>query len=115
MDCPVTSPEGITLLYITTSDHTEAEAIARTPLEERLIACANILPGVASLYWWEGKISEAQECVLIAKTSEKCVDAVVERVRALHSYTCPCVVALPVNGGNPDFLQWIRGEVREGA
>ena len=99
------------LVYITASDASEAKTLARTLLGERLIACANVMPGVASLYRWEGAIQESAEAVLIAKTQAVHVDAVVEHVKALHSYGCPCVVALPVVGGNPEFLAWIGQEV----
>lgn len=107
-------PQSV-LLYITARDGEEAAAIARTLLNERLVACANLLPGVTSLYWWEGALQEGQECVLIAKTMENLVSAATERVKALHSYSCPCVVALPIKEGNSGFLQWIAQETAPSA
>lgn len=107
--------EPTILLYITASGRAEAETIARTLLAERLIACANLLPGVTSLYWWEGAVQEGQECVVIGKTTEERIDTVTSRVKELHSYACPCVVALAITGGNPEFLRWIGGEVGQDA
>ncbi len=99
-----------TLIYITASSRDEALMLARSLVAERLVACANVLDGATSLYWWEGKVQEGREAVRIAKPRSTLVDAVVARVKDLHSYSCPCVVALPINGGNPAFLAWIDGE-----
>lgn len=98
------------LIYITTSNAEEAERIGRALVESRLAACANILPTVRSLYWWEGSVQEDVETVLIAKTRESHVAALTEMVRGLHSYSCPCVVALPITGGNPAYLDWLAQE-----
>jgi periplasmic divalent cation tolerance protein len=97
-------------VYMTTSGPEEARRIGRTLVEERLAACVNILEGMRSMYWWEGAVQDAHEAVLIAKTREELVERLTERVKALHSYSCPCVVALPIEGGNPAFLQWIAEE-----
>jgi periplasmic divalent cation tolerance protein len=102
--------DGEVLLYVTGPDHAAALAIARSLLEERLIACANVIDGATSLYWWEGKIDEAQETVLIAKTTSGHIPDIITRVLKLHPYSCPCVVALPIVAGNPAFLGWIREE-----
>jgi periplasmic divalent cation tolerance protein len=96
--------------YVTCPDRAQALAIARSLIDERLIACANILPGMVSLYRWEGEVHEAEEVVLVLKTCAPLVERVTERVKALHSYTCPCVAVLPVTGGNPDYLAWIVAE-----
>jgi periplasmic divalent cation tolerance protein len=98
------------LLYITADTPEEAGSIARTLVEERLAACTNILGSISSYYWWDGKVQEGSETALIAKTRNDLIDAVTERIKALHGYTCPCVVALPVMGGNRDFLKWISQE-----
>jgi periplasmic divalent cation tolerance protein len=99
--------------YVTCPDREQALAIARSLIAERLIACANILPGMVSLYRWEGEVHEAHEVVMILKTGTPLVERVTERVKALHSYTCPCVAVLPVTGGNPDYLAWIGTETSE--
>jgi periplasmic divalent cation tolerance protein len=97
-------------IYVTAPSAEQAKSIGRTLVEERLAACVNILEGMTSFFWWEGKIDEAREAVLIAKTRAPLCDAVVDRVRQLHEYSCPCVVALPLVGGNPAFLEWIARE-----
>lgn len=99
------------LLYITASSREEAISLARELLNERLVACANIFDGVQSLYWWQGKIEHAQEAVIVAKTLGHHVERVTARVKQLHSYSCPCVVAVPIEGGNPDYIEWLRSEV----
>jgi periplasmic divalent cation tolerance protein len=96
--------------YVTCPDRGQALAIARSLIDERLIACANIFPGMTSLYRWEGEVHEAEEVVLVLKTSMPLVEPVIQRVKVLHSYTCPCVAVLPVTGGNPDYLAWIVAE-----
>ena len=102
------------MIYITVGSRDEALAIARTVVEERLAACANVLSGATSVYWWEGAVQEDGEVPMILKTREDLVEPLVERVRELHSYDCPCVVALSIAAGNPDFLSWIAGETIAG-
>jgi periplasmic divalent cation tolerance protein len=97
-------------LYITADTPEEATSIGRTLVEERLAACVNILGGITSFYWWEGAVQQGAETALIAKTRADLADAVTARIKQLHGYTCPCVVALPIQGGNPDFLDWIAAE-----
>ena len=98
------------LIYVTASNRDEALKLARILVESRLVACANVLDGATSLYWWDGKVQEDREAVMIAKTRTDLVDAVILRVKAEHSYACPCVVAMPIAAGNPDFLAWIAAE-----
>lgn len=104
-----------TWVYVTTGSRDEALKISRALVSERLAACANVLGDMTSVYWWDGKIQEDGEVALVAKTRAELVDALVERVKSLHGYECPCVVALPIQGGNPDFLRWIREETDAGA
>ena len=95
------------LVYMTAGDKAEAARIGHTLVEEKLAACANVLDGMTSIYRWEGEICEDAEVVLIAKTVDALAPALTERVKALPSYDCPCVVTLPVSGGNAAFLDWI--------
>jgi len=97
-------------LYVTASNADEAKKIGETLVQERLVACANILGPIASIYWWQGQVQRETEAVLIAKTRAELVERVIARVKALHSYTVPCVVSLPIEQGNPDFLAWIATE-----
>lgn len=98
------------LIYITASSGEEARKIARALVEERLAACANLLGEIGSIYWWEGAVQEDPEFALIVKSTAELVPSIVERVRALHSYDCPCVVAMPITAGNTAFLDWIEAE-----
>jgi periplasmic divalent cation tolerance protein len=100
------------ICYVTAGSREEALAIGRALVEERLAASANVLDGTASIYWWQGKLEQAQEAVLIAKTRAELFPALSARVKQLHSYDCPCVVALPIADGNPDYLAWIVAETR---
>jgi periplasmic divalent cation tolerance protein len=102
-----------TLVYVTASSKDEAIKIARIVVEERLAACANVFQPITSIYWWEGKMQEEGETSFILKTRAELVEALTQRIRALHSYSCPCVVALPVAAGNPAFLSWIENETRK--
>jgi periplasmic divalent cation tolerance protein len=103
---------AVMFVYATTSDAAEARRIAGVVVGERLAACANILDGMRSVYWWEGKLREGSEAVLILKTSEERLDALIGRVKALHSYDCPCIEALPVAGGHRPFLDWVVQETQ---
>lgn len=94
-------------VYITTGTAEEAEKIARDVLERRLAACANIIPGMRSLYWWENKVAEGSECVLVFKTLKVHVDSLMHHVKALHSNECPAIVVLPLEDGYAPFLSWI--------
>jgi periplasmic divalent cation tolerance protein len=98
------------LIYVTASSLEEGKSIGRRLVEERLVACVNILPHMSSIYRWQGKVEEAEEVVMIAKTTEQLVERTIQRAKELHSYECPCVVAVPIVAGNPDFLTWISGE-----
>lgn len=97
-------------VYVTASSREEAVTIGRAVVGERLAACANVLDGMQSIYWWDGKLNEEGEAAMILKTRSELLPALIARVRALHSYDCPCVVALPIADGNPDYLQWIAAE-----
>lgn len=101
---------NLNFVYITCADRAEADKIGRALVEARLAACINIIDGMNSIYWWEGKIGEGKETVLIAKTKEALVSKLIEKVKSLHSYSCPCIVTLPIADGNPDFLEWIEKE-----
>jgi len=102
---------AIQFVYITTGDKEEARQIGMALVESRLAACVNIIDQMTSMYRWEGKIQEDQEVILIAKTTQKNVPALKEKVKGMHSYDCPCIVCLSVTEGNEPFLEWIQGQV----
>ncbi len=101
------------LLYVTVGSADEAVEIARTLVDERLVACANILPPIRSIYRWQGEIQNDAECAMILKTRADMVEEATARIRALHSYEVPCVVALDIEGGHQPFLDWIVEETSE--
>jgi periplasmic divalent cation tolerance protein len=99
-------------VYITTSGVEEAERIGSVLVEERLAACVNILPGMKSIYWWEGAMETSQEAVLIAKTNDERLQALIDKASEIHSYDCPAIVALPIERGYDPYLVWIHNSVR---
>jgi periplasmic divalent cation tolerance protein len=101
---------AVTFCYVTAGSRDEALSIGRTVVQERLAACANVLDGMTSIYWWQGALEQAGEAALILKTRAELVERLIARIRELHSYECACVVALPIAAGNPDYLDWIARE-----
>jgi len=107
---PLTMP--LRLIYVTCENREEALKIANETVKNRLAACANIIGDITSVYWWDGTIQEGQEVALILKTREDLTEKLTAKIMELHSYTCPCVVAFPIEGGNSAFLDWIESETR---
>src|SRR5688572_16768043 len=99
------------LAYITTKDREEARNIGRALLTKRLAACVNIIDAMESMYWWEGKIDESREAILIAKTDRALAEKLTAVVKSLHSYSCPCVLWLPVAGGSQPYLDWLKSSL----
>lgn len=101
------------LLYITLKDKQEATKLAQTLLTEKRIACANILPSVTSLYQWQGEMQQENEVVLIAKTTPAAKAGAMARIAELHSYDCPCIVAIESADCHAPFAEWIFSQVRD--
>ena len=101
----------LAFLYCTAPDAETAASLARTLVEERLIACGNVLPGVRSVYRWEGAVADETEAVLICKTTAAKADAAAARLAELHPYDVPAVTRFDAAGGWPPFLAWVAGEV----
>ncbi|MDD4616079.1 MAG: divalent-cation tolerance protein CutA [Alphaproteobacteria bacterium] len=99
------------LVYILASSRAEAEKIAETLVGEALAGCCNIFDGVRSIYRWQGKVERADECAMIAKTSAEKLEMLMNRVKELHSYECPCIVATPIVAGSEAYLEWLKSEV----
>jgi len=99
------------LIYITTSSEDESSMIGNKLVSERLVACANIVSEIKSFYWWQGNLEKDHESVLLVKSLVSKVDEIIKRVKELHSYENPCVVALPIINGSEDYLSWIKEEV----
>jgi periplasmic divalent cation tolerance protein len=104
--------ERAVFVYTTYPSIVEAEAAGRTLVERRLCACVNILPGMVSLYWWQGKIDRGDEVVMIIKTRASLAEAVRAAVRQMHSYTTPAIVVLPIESVDPDYHAWIIQETQ---
>ncbi|MDX1385511.1 MAG: divalent-cation tolerance protein CutA [Thermoanaerobaculia bacterium] len=104
---------GASLVWINTPDRRLALAIGRELVGERLAGAVNVIDGVLSIHRWQGSVVETGEAVLVVKTRSDRVEAVVERVLALHSYACPCVVAVPIVAGSPEYLEWLATEAAE--
>ena len=100
------------VLLITASNIEEANKIAEVLLNQRKVACVNIVPGVSSLFWWQDKLDSAQESLLIVKTKASLLPEVISLVKGIHSYDVPEIIALPIVGGNQDYLEWIDNEVK---
>jgi len=98
------------VIYVTAPSRDEALNIARTLVTEQLVACANVLGEATSVYRWQGKVEEAQEIVLIAKTRNDLAEAALARIKALHSYDVPCAVTYDMAAGLPAYLAWIDQE-----
>jgi periplasmic divalent cation tolerance protein len=104
-------PNEIVVL-ITTPSLREARTIGRRLVEEKLAACANIIPQVASVFFWQGKICRERESLMLLKTRQSCFDRLVKRVKSLHSYSVPEIIALPIIRGSKDYLRWIHRTTR---
>lgn len=104
---------GAILVYVTTSSCEEAEKIARAVVGERLAACANILGRIRAIYHWRGRVEYGDEWALLLKTQNARWKALEKRIRSLHSYEVPCIVAMPAVKGCSAFLRWIRTETAE--
>ncbi|HUI90739.1 MAG TPA: divalent-cation tolerance protein CutA [Chitinivibrionales bacterium] len=99
-------------LYVTASNKKEAKKIGAMIVKERLAACANIVDKIQSVYWWKSKLEQGAESLLVLKTKQSLAKKAIKRIKAIHSYDCPCITVLPIVGGNSAFLQWIADETR---
>jgi periplasmic divalent cation tolerance protein len=100
------------IIYITTSGVEEARKIAKTLLEDKIVACANIIPVMESIYWWEGNLEEDTESVLLVKTRSELVDKVIDRVKEIHTYQTPCALEIQIKKGSDDYLNWLENALK---
>jgi len=96
------------IVLVTAPSREEAEKIVQRLLEEKLIACANIISPLHSLFWWQGKIDQAQEHLILMKTRRDLFEKLTEIVKSLHSYTVPEIIAIPIIEGSADYLAWLN-------
>jgi periplasmic divalent cation tolerance protein len=97
------------LVLSTFPDLATAQRIGRRLVEEKCVACVNLLPAVESIYWWEGKVEEAKETLAFFKTTAARFEALQSTLRQLHPYEVPEIIALPIDRGLPDYLRWVAG------
>jgi len=97
-------------IYITTHDTKEAQEIGNVLIDERLAACVTILGEANSIFRWQGKIQKPKEVVMYVKTSEAKLQQLIAKVKQIHSYEYPCIVALPIFEGNKEYIDWIIKE-----
>ncbi len=97
----------------TTATRKEAEEIARKLLEEKLIACANIVGPVTSLFWWKEKVNQESEFLVLMKTTLNLFENLAKTIKGMHSYEVPEIIAVPVAKGEPSYLEWLSGCLRE--
>jgi len=98
------------MVYVTAGGRDEATKLAHAVIDERLAACVNILPEITAVFRWEGAVSEGAETAMIMKSTGALLPKLTARIKELHSYDCPCVVAIPIEGGNKAFIKWIADE-----
>ncbi|KAG0501887.1 hypothetical protein HPP92_001959 [Vanilla planifolia] len=101
------------VVYVTVPNRDAGVKLANSIVKEKLAACVNIVPGIESVYWWDGKIQNDSEELLIIKTRESLLSSLTEHVKANHEYEVPEVIALPINGGNEKYLEWIKNSTRD--
>mmetsp|Transcript_35779 Transcript_35779/g.93263 ORF Transcript_35779/g.93263 Transcript_35779/m.93263 type:complete len:152 (-) Transcript_35779:99-554(-) len=95
------------IAYVTVPSREAGKAIAADIIEKKLAACVNIIPGVESLYWWEGKMESSNELMMMIKTRTSLVPQLVERVKAMHEYDVCEVITSPIDAGNPAYMKWL--------
>jgi periplasmic divalent cation tolerance protein len=104
--------EKTVVIFITVGTDEEAKKIANILLSQRKVACVNILPSVSSFFWWHDKLDSVQESLLLVKTKAPVVNEIVGLVKEIHSYDIPEIIAVPIVGGNQEYLEWIGKEVK---
>ena len=100
----------VVVIYSTIDDVKQAQKIANILVEEKLVACVNIIPNIISIYRWKGKIENDDECIIIAKTTDSNVKKVIQRIKTLHTYELPDIIVLPIIGGLKEYLEYITNE-----
>jgi len=96
------------VIFVTTKNSREANKIATKLVEGKLIACANVVKGISSIFRWQGKVDKANETLLILKSKKSCFSKIVKMVKKYHSYDVPEIIALPIIDGCKDYLNWVK-------
>jgi len=101
------------IVYITAPNEEEAAKIAKILVEERLAGCVNIVKDIRSIYSWQGKLEDEKEVLMIVKTRQKLFSALTSKVKELHSYTVPEIIAMPIVDGSEDYINWLQKATRK--
>ena len=101
------------VIFVTVGNSSDAALLAKSLVEKRLAACVNLVPGISSWYWWEGKVNEDQEVLLVMKTSRDKFAALEKEVLRLHSYAVPEIIAVQIVEGSKNYLNWIEESLKE--
>lgn len=104
--------DSLLFFYITVPHNDTGVSIAKELLNQKLIACGNVLPAHIAVYEWEGKINEESEHILILKTRKELAEKVEAEVLRLHPYECPCIAQIPIEKANPDFMDWLHQQTK---
>jgi len=100
------------VIFVTAANKKEAEKIASALIKEKLAACVNIIENVNSLFWWQGKVDNAKEALLVIKSRNTLMSKLIKKVKSLHSYEVPEIIALPIVSGDKKYLKWINESTR---
>lgn len=103
--------EGSDVVVLITTPKGKGEELAKRLVEERLAACINVIQGVKSHYWWKGNMERDEEDLLILKSSMRVISRLIDRVKEMHGYEVPEVIAIPIVAGYKEYLNWLRKEV----
>ena len=112
-DSIMKSSEKLCWVYMTAGSLDEAKNIGQKLVAQNLAACVNLIENMTSIYKWGDKLEEDKEVVMIAKTRKILMPKLIEKVKTHHSYDCPCILEFPIQGGNPEFLNWIKTETQD--
>jgi periplasmic divalent cation tolerance protein len=105
--------EKLCIVYITASNKDEAVKIGDELVLRRLAACTNVIDKVTSFYWWEGKRQNDEEALILAKTKESLLPELKKAIKEIHSYSCPCIEAIPVIDASDDYASWVISETKK--
>lgn len=100
------------VILVTAANKQEGECVAQELLKKKLVACVNIIDKISSFFWWEGKIDRGKEVLLVIKSNKEKLTRIIKCVKSAHSYEVPEIIALPIIGGNKDYLKWIDDSIR---
>ena len=100
-------------VYITCKNKEEAMSIGKSLVTIKLAGCVNILEQMTSIYEWEGNLEVTEEVVIIAKTNESLFNEIISHVKKIHSYTVPCILSIPIQNGNEEYLKWLEAGFKD--